>query len=153
MMCIRTAFNWLVSLPVNSIDTWEWLEQRFHGYFYNGETELRLSHLVVVKHMSNETVVDYMQRFRDTRNKCCGLTIREKDLAELAFAELSVALKDKMAGHDFVDMNQVLQRAMGYESRAKEHKTFGWFKEVTSKEKMSANLVEEGLASNEDAKV
>jgi hypothetical protein len=39
-----------------------------------------------------------MRRFRDTRNKCYGLTIGEKDLAELAFAGLSVALKDKMAG-------------------------------------------------------
>jgi hypothetical protein len=28
---------------------WEHLEQKFHNYFYNGETELRLSHLAVVK--------------------------------------------------------------------------------------------------------
>jgi hypothetical protein len=28
---------------------WEHLEQKFHDYFYNGETELRLSHLAVIK--------------------------------------------------------------------------------------------------------
>jgi hypothetical protein len=113
----------------------------------------RLSHHVAIKQKSNETMVDYMWRFRDMRNKCYGLTIGENDLAKLAFAGLSMALKDKMEGHDFVDMNQVLQRAMAYESRAKEHETFGQFKEVTSKENPGANLVEEGSASDEDAEV
>jgi hypothetical protein len=32
----------------------------------------------------------------------------ERDLAELAFAELSMALKDKMEGQDFMDVNQEL---------------------------------------------
>jgi hypothetical protein len=65
---------------------WERLEQNFHDYFYNGETELRLSHLVSVKQKNNEGVGEYMRRFRDVWNKCCGLTIGEKDLTELAFA-------------------------------------------------------------------
>jgi hypothetical protein len=43
------AFTWFVSLPANLVDTWERLEQKLHDYFYNGETELRLSHLVLVK--------------------------------------------------------------------------------------------------------
>jgi hypothetical protein len=95
---LGTAFNWIVSLPPNSIDTWDRLEQRFHDYFYSRESDLRLSHLVAVKEKSNESVVDYMRRFRDMRNKCYGLNIGEKDLVELAFAGLSVALKDRMEG-------------------------------------------------------
>lgn len=104
-----TAFNWFVSLPPNSVDTWECLEQMFHDYFYNGETELRLLHLVAVRQRNNETVFDYMRRFRDTRNKCYELALGEKDLAELAFAGLSMTLRDKMEGQDFSDVNQVLQ--------------------------------------------
>jgi hypothetical protein len=50
-----------------------------------------------------------------------------------------------MEGHDFMDVNQVLQHAMGYESRAKEHKAYGRFKEVASKEKPSVNFVEEEM--------
>jgi hypothetical protein len=146
------AFIWFVSLPPNSIDTLDHLEQRFHDYFYNGESELRLSHLVAVKQKSNEAVVDYMWWFRDTRNKCYGLTIGEKDLVELVFAGLSAALKDKMEGQDFTDVNQVLQRAMGYESRAREHKAYGRFKEVFSKDKSGVNCVEEDSAS-EDTEV
>jgi hypothetical protein len=64
-----------------------------------------LSHLVSVKQKNNEGVGDYMRRFRDVRNKCYGLTIGEKDLSELAFIGLSLALMDKMDGLDFVDLN------------------------------------------------
>jgi hypothetical protein len=74
------------------------LEQRFHDYFYTGETKLRLSHLVVVKQRGNKSVGDYVRRFWDTRNTCYGLTIRDRDLTEHAFAGLSVALRDKMEG-------------------------------------------------------
>jgi hypothetical protein len=75
-----TTLNWFMSLSANSVDTWERLEQMFHDYFYNGETELRLSHLVYIKQKNNDTIVDYMRRFRDVRNKCYGLTIRKKTL-------------------------------------------------------------------------
>jgi hypothetical protein len=44
-----TTFNWFVSLAPNSVDTWACLEQKFHDYFYNDETGLRLSHLTSVK--------------------------------------------------------------------------------------------------------
>jgi hypothetical protein len=52
-----------------------------------------------------------------------------------------------------MDVNQVLQCAMGNESRAKEHKAYGRFKEVTSKENQVVNFVEEVPASDEDAEV
>jgi hypothetical protein len=94
--------------PQNSVDTWEHLEQRFHDYFYNGESKLRLSHLVAIRQRANETMVYYMSRFRDTQNKCYGLTIGEKDLAKLTFAGLSTTLKDRIEGQDFTDVNQVL---------------------------------------------
>jgi hypothetical protein len=42
---IGTTFNWFTSLPLNSIDSWDSLEQKFHDYFYNGVVELRLSDL------------------------------------------------------------------------------------------------------------
>jgi hypothetical protein len=104
-----TTFNWFVSLPPNSVDTWECLEQKFHDYFYSRESELRLSHLVVVKQKANENVIEYMKRFRETCNKCYGLTIGKKDLAELAFVGLNTALRDRLEGQDFLDNNQVLQ--------------------------------------------
>ena len=43
------AFTWFISLPPNSVRTWVDLEQKFHDYFFNGETKLKLSHLTSVK--------------------------------------------------------------------------------------------------------
>jgi hypothetical protein len=45
----RTMFNWFTSLPLNSIDSWVSLEQKFHDYFYNREVELRLYDLISLR--------------------------------------------------------------------------------------------------------
>jgi DNA replication protein DnaC len=76
----------------------EHIEQRLHEYFYNGETELRLSHLVGVRQKHNESIANYVRRFRETRNKYHSLTIVDKDLTELAFAGLTLVMQDKMDG-------------------------------------------------------
>jgi hypothetical protein len=61
-----TAFIWFTSLPANSIYTWAQLE--FHDHFCTGKTELRLSDLTSVRHKYNESVADYIERFRDVKN-------------------------------------------------------------------------------------
>jgi hypothetical protein len=45
-----------------------------------------------------ETIYDYLRRFREVRNRCYNLTIAEKDLVDLAFASLTLYLKDKLDG-------------------------------------------------------
>lgn len=42
------AFTWFSSLPPNSIRSWPDLEQKFHDYFFTGESELKLSYLTSV---------------------------------------------------------------------------------------------------------
>jgi hypothetical protein len=84
-----TAFNWFTSLAPNSVDNWPNLEQKFHKYFYNGEVELRLSNRTAIRQKYNESVPEYLRRFRETQNKCYKLTIGGEDLADLAFAGLS----------------------------------------------------------------
>ena len=82
------VFTWFISLPPNSVRTWADLEQKFHDYFFTGETELKLSHLTSVKQKLHENVFEYIRRFRDTRNRCYSLTISDRDLADLAFSGL-----------------------------------------------------------------
>jgi hypothetical membrane protein len=77
------------------------LEQKFHKYFYSGDTELRLSHLTVIKQKHNEPVVDYIRRFRDTRNWCFNLNIYDKDFANLAYSGWSPHLKEKLESYIF----------------------------------------------------
>jgi hypothetical protein len=114
-----TAFSWFTSLPLNSIDSWVSLEQKFQDYFYNGEVELGLSDLTSLRQKYTETVSNYLRWFREVRNSCYNLTIAEKDLVDLAFASFAPYLKDKLEGQEFSDTNQLLQHVLPYENHAK----------------------------------
>jgi hypothetical protein len=118
------AFIWFTSLTPNSIFTWAQLEQKFHEYFYSGNAELRLPHLTTVKQKHNESITNYIMRFRETRNQCFNLNISYKDLADLAYSGLPPHLKEKLESHAFSDVSQVLQRALDCKSRAKESRGF-----------------------------
>jgi hypothetical protein len=63
------------------------------------------------------------------------LNIAEKDLADLAFLGLLTHIKDKLEGQQCSDLNQVLQKALAQENRAKDVKQFSRFKDNANKEK------------------
>jgi hypothetical protein len=83
------------------------------------------------------------------------LIVGEKDLADLAFAGLTSYLKERMDGHDFVNVNQVMQRAVAQENRGMDDKSYGRFREggTREKEKHSVNFVNEDSASDSDGEV
>jgi hypothetical protein len=114
-----TTFNWFTFLPSNSIDSWVSLEQKFHDYFYNGKVELRISDRTSLRQKYTETIYDYLRWFREVRNRHYNLIIAEKDLADLAFADLTPFLRDKLEGQEFSNTNQLLQRALPYKNCAK----------------------------------
>jgi hypothetical protein len=110
------AFLWFSALPSGSILTWAHLEQRFYDHFYSGENKLKLSHLTLVKQQHDEFVVDYIKRFRDTKIRCFSLTISDKDMTDLVFNGLRSYVKEKLEGHLFILVNQVLDRALAQEN-------------------------------------
>jgi hypothetical protein len=114
------AFSWFSSLLPGSILTTPYLEQIFHDHFYSEENELKLSHLTLVKQQHDESIVDYIKRFRGTKNWCFSLTIFDKDLAGLVFNGLCSYVKEKLEGHLFTLVNQVLDRALAQENWSKE---------------------------------
>jgi hypothetical protein len=65
---IGAAFALFATLPPNSINSWEKLEQKFHEHFFSGEHELELADLASVRQGPEESVYDYTRRFWDTRN-------------------------------------------------------------------------------------
>jgi hypothetical protein len=65
---IGTAFAWYATLPPNSINSWNDLESKFHEHFFFGEYELGLADLASARQGREESVNDYIRRFRDTRN-------------------------------------------------------------------------------------
>jgi hypothetical protein len=59
-----TAFFLFSSLSPNFVDSWEQLEHKFHDHFYSPENELKLSDLTSVRQGHDESVSDYIGRFR-----------------------------------------------------------------------------------------
>jgi hypothetical protein len=99
-------------------------------------------------------MVKYVRRFRETRNKCYSLTVRDKDLADLVVAGLSSYLQEKMGSHEFSDVNQVLQRAVVYENRARDSRSRSQFKEVgKDRECGVVDTVGEDPSSDDDTEV
>jgi hypothetical protein len=98
------------------------LEHKFYDYFYSPENELKLSDLTSVRQGRNESVSDYIMRFRDTKNRCFNLMISERDMTDLAFNGLRSYLREKLDGHTFITLSQLQQKASAQESRSKENK-------------------------------
>jgi hypothetical protein len=91
-----TAFAWYAALPPNSINSWNELESKFHEHFFAGEYELGLADLASVRQGREESVNDYIRRFRDIRNRCFRIHVADKELAGLAFNGLLSYLRDKL---------------------------------------------------------
>ena len=88
--------------------------------FLCGHDELKLSHLTSVRQSRDESINDYIRRFRDTKNRCFSVNIAEKDLADMVFNGLRSHIKERLEGYDFFTVTQVHQRALAVESRSKE---------------------------------
>jgi hypothetical protein len=115
-----TAFAWYVTLPPNSILSWGDLEQKIHEHFFSGDYELDLVDLVALRQERDESVNDYIRRFRDTRNRCFQIHLTDKQLTGIAFDGLHYYLKEKLEGIQFFTLAQLHHRALAYESRSKE---------------------------------
>lgn len=79
-----------------------------------------MSHLTSLRQKYDETIADYIRRFRDKKNLCYSLVISKRDLAELAFNGLRFHIRERLEGHEFANITQVLQRTLAQESRSKD---------------------------------
>ena len=73
------AFGWYASLAPDSIRTWRQLEDQF---------------LAQVRQKRGEIVSEYIQRFREVKNRCYSSRITEKEAVDLAVLGLAKPIKD-----------------------------------------------------------
>jgi hypothetical protein len=119
-----TAFAWFSSLAPNSIDSWDQLEQKFHDHFFSGSYQLKLIHLTSVRKNKEESVSDYLKRFKEVKNRCFNLSLTDSDLADLAARGLRPTIRDRLEGVEFHTLANVLVRGMAQElklNKEKEH--------------------------------
>jgi hypothetical protein len=96
------------------------LEQKFYDHFFSGDYELDLVDLAALRQGKDESVNDYIRRFRDTRNRCFQINLAEKELVELAFHGMRYYLKERLESIQFFTLARLHQKALACDSRCKD---------------------------------
>jgi hypothetical protein len=69
------TFIWFASLPAQSICSWKDLEQKFHAHYFISSSEKKLIDLTTLRQRHNETPMEFLRRFRETKGMCYSLNL------------------------------------------------------------------------------
>jgi hypothetical protein len=111
------AFGWYTSLGPDSIHTWKQLEEQFHIQYHSEAVEAGIADLAQVHQKRGQTVVEYIQHFREVKNRCYSIRISEKEAVELATLGLVKLIKDLVFQLEFNSLAHLVQKMLIYEQR------------------------------------
>lgn len=125
LLLSKTAFTLYANLLVDLIHNWDEMEREFHAQFYSTVLEVTIANLATVRKYNNESVYWYIARFKKLRNRCLAL-LNEKEVKDLALDGLKFALRERLEGHHFSDLFQLIARAAKYENlwKKKDEKSY-----------------------------
>jgi hypothetical protein len=86
------------------------LEQKFHAHYFSGSTEKKLIDLATLRQRHNETPMEFLRRFRETKGMCFSLNLPDDLLADMAVAGMLPAIREKLFGMEFDNLGQLSQR-------------------------------------------
>jgi hypothetical protein len=101
------AFTWFTSLPAHPICSWNDLELKFHAHYYTGSNEKMLIDLTTLRQRNNETPMEFLRRFRETKSMCFSLNIPDDQLAGMVVAGMLPAIREKLLRMEFEDLGQL----------------------------------------------
>jgi hypothetical protein len=104
------AFTWFTSLPAHSICSWKDLEQKFHAHYFIGSNEKKLIDLTTLRQRNNETPMEFLKRFRETKSMCFSLNLPDDQLAGMAVAGMLPAIREKQFDMEFDTLGQLSHR-------------------------------------------
>src|SRR6185436_1949495 len=110
-----SAFGWYTSLPPDSIQTWRQLEDQFHTQYHSEAAEAGIADLAQVKQKRGESVSEYVQCFREVKNRCYSSHITEKEAIDLAVLGLAKPIKDVAFQLEFTSLAHLVQKLTAYE--------------------------------------
>jgi hypothetical protein len=111
------AFGWYTSLGPDSIHTWKQLEEQFHIQYHSEAAEAGIANLAQVHQKRGETVAEYIQHFREVKNRCYSIRISEKEAVELASLGLVKPIRDLVFQLEFNSLAHLVQKMTVYEQR------------------------------------
>jgi hypothetical protein len=86
------------------------LEQKFHAHYFTGSNEKKLIDLTTLRQRSNETPMEFLRRFRETKSMCFSLNIPDDQLAGMAVGGMLPAIREKLFEMEFDDLDQLSHR-------------------------------------------
>nr|KYP70906.1 hypothetical protein KK1_010146 [Cajanus cajan] len=132
----KHAFTWFTTLPPNSIHTWVQLEGSFHEHFFREETKVSIVDLMNIKRQSNETLDDYLNRFRQLKSRCYT-NIPEHELVRIAATGLDFSIRKKLVNEQLRDMAQLAEKVRRIEQIKLEKEKLMKFDKFVRKEKIA----------------
>jgi hypothetical protein len=99
------------------IRTWKQLEEQFHVQYHSEAVEAGIADLAQVRQKRGEIVAEYIQRFREVKNRCYSTRISEKEAVELASLGLVKSIKDLVFQLEFNSLAHLVQKLTTYEQR------------------------------------
>jgi hypothetical protein len=86
------------------------LEQKFHAHYFIGSNEKKLIVLTTLRQRNNETPMEYLRRFRETKSMCFSLNLLDDQLAGMTIAGMLPAIREKLFGMEFDNLGQLSHR-------------------------------------------
>jgi hypothetical protein len=111
------TFGWYTSLGPDSIRTWKQLEEQFHIQYHSEAAKAGIADLAQVRQKRGETVAEYIQRYREVKNRCYSTRITEKEAVELASLGLAKLIKDMGFQLEFNSLVHLVQKLTSNEQR------------------------------------
>jgi hypothetical protein len=113
---IGPAFGWYTSLGPDSIRKWKQLEEQFHIQYHSEAAEAGIVDLAQVRQKRGEIVVEYIQCFREVKNRCYSTHITE-EVVKLASLGLAKPIMDMGFQLEFNSLAHLVQKLTSYEKR------------------------------------
>jgi hypothetical protein len=86
------------------------LEQKFHAHYFISSNEKKLIDLTTLRQRNNETPMEFLRRFRETKTMCFSLNLPDDQLAGMAVAGMLPAMREKLFGMEFDNLGQFSHR-------------------------------------------
>ncbi|CAM8907951.1 unnamed protein product [Rhodiola kirilowii] len=104
-----SATDWFLSLPSDSIYTWEEMQRQFLTKYYRAGRAMQVRRqLQELKQGPNETMYEYVEKFTALEKSCCNLGLPEKLIVEYmldGLHRLDRKLLDASAGGNLMDLS------------------------------------------------
>ena len=92
------------------------MEKKFHTYFYTRTGERKITNLTTIRQRTNESGVEFLQKFQETRNLCFSLNLTDDQLAALVVQGMLPTWREKLLGQEFDNLGPLAQRVAALNS-------------------------------------